>query len=144
MSNQRHIVAGAKATQLASWVAVVTTVLTTVLTLLLTTSSTLLAQAPDNGTPAFLFDSPLATLIVTPTPTETVTATPTAAPTLTPTATATLLPTPTQDLSSAVLQISPLRVAPNDLPISNTGALLWLAAALTLVLAGAVIMAVRK
>jgi hypothetical protein len=34
--------------------------------------------------------------------------------------------------------------APNDLPISNTGALLWLAAALILVLAGAVVMAVRK
>jgi hypothetical protein len=143
MSNQRHTVAGAKTTQLASWVAVVTTVLTTVLALLIT-PSTLLAQTPDNGTPAFPFDSPLATLIATPTPTETVTATPTAAPTLTPTATATLLPTPTQDLSSAVLQVSPLRVAPNDLPISNTGALLWLAAALILVLAGAVVMAVRK
>lgn len=126
MRNQRHRVAGAKTTQLASWMIVVA--------LLLATPATLLAQAPGNGTPIFPFDSPLPTPL--PTSTATITATPTATPTLTP--------TPTQDLSSAVLQVSPLRVAPDDRPINTTGALLWLVAALTLVLAGAVVMAVRR
>ena len=126
MPTQCHAAFGAKAKQLARWMIV--------LALLLAAPSTLLAQAPDNGTPAFPFDSPLVTPL--PTPTETVTPTPTA--TLTPT------PTPTQDLSSAVLQVSPLRVAPDDRPLDNTGALGWLVAALALVLAGAVLMAIKK
>lgn len=130
MPTQRHIAFGAKAKLLARWVIV--------LALLLTPSSTLLAQAPDNGTPTFPFDSPLLPPLVTPLPTPTETVTPTPTATLTPT------PTPTQDLSSAVLQVSPLRVAPDDRPLNNTGALGWLIAALALVLAGAVVMAVRK
>ncbi|HHW88302.1 MAG TPA: hypothetical protein GX400_19115 [Chloroflexi bacterium] len=101
-----------------------------VLLLLLATSTALLAQAPDNGTPTLPFDSPL----TAPAPTATWTAT----------ATPTLTPTPTQDLSSAVLQVSPLRVAPNDRPLNNTGAMLWLVAALALVFAGAVVMAIKK
>ena len=105
-----------------------------VLVLLLAAPTALLAQAPGNGTPIFPFDSPLNPPLSTPTATLTATAT----PTLTPT------PTPTQDLSSAVLQVSPLRVAPDDRPLNNTGALLWLVAALALVLAGAVVMTVRK
>lgn len=104
-----------------------------VLVLLLATSTALLAQAPDNGTPTLPFDSPL----MAPTPTATWTAI------WTVTATPTLTPTPTQDLSSAVLQVSPLRVAPNDRPLNNTGAMLWLVAALALVFAGAVVMAVK-
>lgn len=127
MRNLRHTVARVKA---ACGVIV--------FVLLLTMPTVLLAQAPGNGTPTFPFDSPLATPSLTPqpTPAATVTATPTATPTLTP--------TPTQDLSSAVLQVSPLRVAPDDRPISNTGAILWLVAALTLAFAGAVIMVVKK
>lgn len=128
MRNQRYKLANSQAMLLASWMIV--------LVLLLATPATLLAQAPDNGTPAFPFDSPLATPLVTPTPTETATATPTTTPTL--------MPTPTQDLSSAVLQVSPLRVAPDDRPINSTGAVLWLVAALTLVLAGAVLMTIKK
>lgn len=106
--------------------------------LLLTMPAALRAQAPDNGTPTFPFDSPLPTPPSTPTPTATATATSTA--TSTPTST----PTPTQDLASAVLQVSPLRVAPDDRPLNNTGALLWLVAALSLVLVGALIMVVKK
>lgn len=109
-----------------------------VLVLLLAAPTALLAQAPGNGTPIFPFDSPLNPPLSTPTATLTATLTATATPTLTPT------PTPTQDLSSAVLQVSPLRVAPDDRPLNNTGALLWLVAALALVLAGAVVMTVRK
>lgn len=105
-----------------------------VLVLLLATPTALLAQAPDNGMPILPFDSPLSTPLPAPTATLTATAT----PTLTPT------PTPTQDLSSAVLQVSPLRVAPDDRPLNNTGALLWLVAALAFVLAGAVVMTVHK
>lgn len=112
-----------------------------VLVLLLAAPNALLAQAPDNGTTIFPFDSLLNTPLPTPTATLT-TAAPTLTPTLTPTPTPT--PTPTQDLSSAVLQVSPLRVAPDDRPLNNTGALLWLVAALALVLAGAVVMTVRK
>jgi len=130
MPTQRRVAFGAKAKLLARWVIA--------LALLLATPSTLLAQTPDNGTPAFPFDSPLPLPLITPLPTPTETVTPTPTTTLTPT------PTPTQDLSSAVLQVSPLRVAPDDRPLDNTGALGWLVAALALVLAGAVLMAIKK
>jgi hypothetical protein len=103
-----------------------------VLLLLLAMPGALLAQTPDDGTPIFPFDSPL----IMPLPTATSTATLTATPTLTP--------TPTPDFSSAVLQVSPLRVAPDDRPINTTNAMLWLVAALTLVFAGAIVMAVKK
>jgi hypothetical protein len=130
MRNQRYTIARTQAMRLASWMIM--------LVLLLATPSTLLAQTPDNGTPAFPFDSPLPLPLVTPLPTPTETVTPTPTATLTPT------PTPTQDLSDAVLQVSPLRVAPDDRPLDNTGALGWLVAALALVLAGAVLMAIKK
>lgn len=110
------------------------------LVLLLAAPTVLLAQAPENGTPTAPFDSPLITPTVAATATDVATATDTA----TATATLTPSPTPTQDLSSAVLQVSPLRIAPDDRPINNLGAMLWLVAALTLVLAGAVVMTVRK
>ena len=88
------------------------------------------AQTPVTGTPLFPFDSPLATPLATPSPTPTPTATPS--------------PTPTVDLATAVLQVSPLRVTPDDRPANQSGALLWIIAAATLVLAGAVVMAVAQ
>lgn len=104
----------------------------------------LLAQSPDNGPPPQPFDSPLTapTLLVTPLPTATATPVPTVTPTAAPTATPT--PTPTPDLATAVLQVSPLRVAPDARPIAGAGALGWITAALLLVLAGALVMTVSQ
>jgi hypothetical protein len=88
------------------------------------------AQTPIIGTPAFPFDSPLATPLATPTPTPTSTVTPS--------------PTPTVDLATAVLQVSPLRVTPEARPAGASSALLWIIAAVALVFAGAVVMAVAQ
>lgn len=92
------------------------------------------AQAPNDSTPPPPVDSPLLPATSTPAPT----ATPTSTPSPTPTA------TPTQDLSTAVLQVSPLKLAPDDRPINDIGALSWVTIAALVVLAGAVVMMVAQ
>lgn len=106
------------------------------------------AQTSDNGapsaqeTPSAPFDSALPTPLATLLPGDTpmMTATPTSAPAVTAMPT----PTPTDNLASAVMQISPLKVAPDDRPFNNSGAFAWLATALVIVLAGAVVMAAAQ
>lgn len=92
----------------------------------LTLGAPVQAQTPITATPAFPFDSPLAT------------------PTPSPSPTATPSPTPTVDLATAVLQVSPLRVTPDARPAGVSSALLWSIAAVVLVFAGAVVMAVAQ
>ncbi len=95
-----------------------------------------LAQTPpDNGAPGAGFDSPIvppptATALPSPTPTETATATPTF--------------TPTPDLSTAVLQVSPLGLTPDDRPMDTAGALPWLMLAAAIVVAGSAVMVVAQ
>jgi hypothetical protein len=76
----------------------------------------------------------------TPAPTNTPTTTPTPLPTVTATPTETATPTATPTPTSAPFQISPLVVQPGDQPPDTTGALLWIAAASLIILAGSVIM----
>jgi len=111
------------------------------------------AQTSDNGapsaqeTPSAPFDSALPTPVATPLPSDTPapTAPPTSTPpTSTPAVTATPTPTPTDDLAGAVMQISPLKVAPDERPLNNSGAFAWLATALVVVLVGAVVMAAAR
>ncbi|MCB0042443.1 MAG: hypothetical protein M9936_22100 [Caldilinea sp.] len=95
-----------------------------------------LAQTPpDNGAPSGGFVSPIvppptATEVPSPTPTETATATPTF--------------TPTPDLSTAVLQVSPLGIVPDDRPMDSAGPLPWLMLAALVVVAGAAVMVVAQ
>ena len=95
-----------------------------------------LAQTPPaNGDPAAGFGSPIvppptATDLPSPTPTETATATPTF--------------TPTPDLSTAVLQVSPLGIVPDDRPMDTAGALPWLMLAAAIVVAGSAVMVVAQ
>ena len=90
---------------------------------------------PDNGAPGAGFDSPIvppptATELPSPTPTETATATPTL--------------TPTPDLSTAVLQVSPLGIVPDDHPMDSAGPMPWLMLAALIVVAGAAVMVVAQ
>lgn len=94
------------------------------------------AQEPVIGTPLPPIDSPL--FPATPTPSPTATAIPTDTPSPTPSA------TPTIDLATAVLQVSPLRLTPDDRPMQDFSALLVVVSALLLVLAGAIVMAVAQ
>ncbi len=90
---------------------------------------------PDNGDPAGAFVSPIvppptATEVPSPTPTETATATPTF--------------TPTPDLSTAVLQVSPLGLVPDDRPMDSAGPMPWLIVAALIVVAGSAVMVVAQ
>lgn len=98
------------------------------------------AQTPDNGAPQPAVDSPL--LPPTPTPSPTLLPTPSPTPTETPSPAPAATPTP--DLSAAVLQVSPLGVAPDDRTITGSSALTWITLAVLIVLAGAVVMTVAQ
>jgi len=76
----------------------------------------------------------------TPAPVDTPTPTPTPSPTVTATPTETATATATPTATSAPFQISPLVVQPSDQSPDTTGALLWIAAAALIILAGSVIM----
>lgn len=82
--------------------------------------------------------SPLATPALEPVATDTPTAVPAA------TATPTVVTPPTPDLAAAVIQVSPLAVAPGDAPLAGRETLPWIAAAVTLILVGGMVMAVSR
>jgi hypothetical protein len=100
--------------------------------------------AQENSTPQPAIDSPLLppTPILTPTatPIDTPTVTPTETSTATPSPTPTTTATPTPDLAAAALQVSPLRISPDDRPLNESSARPWLALAVALVLTGAIVM----
>ena len=97
-----------------------------------------LAQTPpDNGDPAGAFVSP-----IVPAPTATEVPSPTPTPTETATATPTFTPTP--DLSTAVLQVSPLGLVPDDRPMDSAGPMPWLIVAALIIVAGSAVMVVAQ
>lgn len=82
--------------------------------------------------------SPLATPDLEPVATDTPTEPPAA------TATPTAIAPPTPDLAAAVIQVSPLAVAPGDAPLAGRETLPWIAAAVTLILVGGMVMAMSR
>lgn len=100
------------------------------------------AQGGDEYTVQSTVESPLTPTALqraseeSPSVTSTLTLTPTPSPMPTETA--------TPDLVAAALQVSPLRIAPNDRPIDSRDALLWIALAALIALAGAIVMMVAQ
>jgi cytoskeletal protein RodZ len=78
----------------------------------------------------------------TPRPEEPPTNTPTPSPTVTSTPTETATPTTTPTPTAAPFQISPLIVQSGGSPPDSNGAMIWIAAASLLILAGSVVMLV--
>lgn len=110
------------------------------------------AQSTGSATEQPAIDSPLLPTVAPATPQPTATPSPlpppspTATPSVTPTETASPMPTATAtlDLAAAALQVSPLRITADDRPIAASSAMLWIALAVVIVMAGASVMVVAR
>jgi hypothetical protein len=109
-----------------------------IIALIITTPALVYAQDVGSATEQPTIDSPLlpTPLPSTPSPTLTPSATPNDTPSPTPMA------TPTLDLAAAALQVSPLRIVADDRPFTANSAMLWIALAAVIVVAGATVMVV--
>ena len=110
------------------------------------------AQSTGSATEQPAINSPLLPTVAPATPLPPATPSPlpppspTATPSVTPTETASPMPTATAtlDLAAAALQVSPLRITADDRPITASSALVWIALAALIVVAGAGVMLVAQ